>query len=173
MNARTFSPQFRSVIAQAREIAIDLGYDHISTLHFFLADCCSDDEHSIRHFCFANDEQLHGFTDKCRVGPPRQEYADKSLPLTLEAERAMTNAEKERLHHQQQLMYPCHLFVAAFKDERSVLHAHGGTAGPVEKIVAYYEARGAFSIMKITPGATVEHSPLGPLAKLRSWLSRK
>ncbi|RZK13562.1 MAG: hypothetical protein EOO56_26805, partial [Hymenobacter sp.] len=34
-----FSPELKELIARSREVAIDLGYDYISTLHLLLADC--------------------------------------------------------------------------------------------------------------------------------------
>jgi hypothetical protein len=34
-----FSPKTKELISEARLIAIELGYDYVSTLHLFLADC--------------------------------------------------------------------------------------------------------------------------------------
>jgi hypothetical protein len=50
-----FSPEFKELISQSREIAIDLGYDYISTIHFFLADCESKRADSLLKFAFEDE----------------------------------------------------------------------------------------------------------------------
>ncbi len=43
-----FSTELKQLVAKSRSIAIELGYNYISTLHFYIADCERDLPSSLR-----------------------------------------------------------------------------------------------------------------------------
>lgn len=106
-----FSPELQELIARSREVAIDLGYDHISTLHLFLADCTMPYPYSLTSIFFTDSEAQQTFYEQHRVGPANASAG--SLPLTVEFERALQLTPTARRHGMSQLLYPCHLFLAA------------------------------------------------------------
>src|SRR4249919_877241 len=85
-----FSQETRSLINESRLVAIDLGYDYISTVHFFLADCKLNNRHTIRDFAFKTVTDFQAFYNSQRIGDPT--IFAESLPLTLEAEKTIKKA---------------------------------------------------------------------------------
>lgn len=108
-----FSRELKNVIAESREVALELGYDHISTLHILLADCRLNQTGSIRNFAFATPDHFDTFFESARIGPSYSTAFD--LPLTVEAEKAITKAFRfwNRSDYIDQYVQPYHLFLAA------------------------------------------------------------
>ncbi|MDB5269373.1 MAG: hypothetical protein JWP58_2413 [Hymenobacter sp.] len=109
--AAAFSPDLQALIARSREVAIDLGYGYISTLHLFLADCTMPYQYSLASVFFPDPEAQNAFYEQHRVGPAKTNAG--SLPLTAEFERALQLTPTARRHGMSRLLYPCHLFLAA------------------------------------------------------------
>lgn len=115
-----FSKATKAIIADSREIALDLGYGHISTLHFFLADCKRNSNDSIKDFVFRSDEELQHYYDAERIGPTT--YLD-TLPLTKEAEHTIRKAViLLRTTYKDKRVHPWHFFLAASQIEDSVFY---------------------------------------------------
>ena len=94
----TFSTELKELVSKSREIAIDLGYDYISTIHFFLADCETDCENSILNFGFKDKTEYLSFRKKYTFEKvDLLDFIDESLPLTQEAETTIKLTETERL----------------------------------------------------------------------------
>jgi hypothetical protein len=113
-----FSKRTKELIGFSREIAIELGYDYISTLHFLIADCKSDYTDSIRNFAFETDSDFNTFYKNQDVGKPS--LLHESLPLTLEAEETVRLSVQ--LWHRTYIyeeIQPYHIFLAAGTIENS------------------------------------------------------
>jgi hypothetical protein len=107
----SFAPELKELIARSREVAIDLGYDHISTLHVLLADCTMTYPYSLTGLFFPDLEAQTAFYESCRLGPAN--LAAGSLPLTVDYEQALKLTPMARQYGFCEELYPCHLFVAA------------------------------------------------------------
>ncbi len=120
----TFSYELQEVIAKSRDIALALGYDYISTLHFFMADCESEREDSILNFAFRSVTEYEDFKKHYFLeGKDYLDLINDSLPLTVEAEITLRMSETERVLQDHNLVYASHLFIAALKNETSTFAA--------------------------------------------------
>jgi len=70
MAALPFSESFKNVIATTRLIALDLGCDYISTIHFFLADCQLHPLSSLKGLFFKNEADFNGFIKSAELVRP-------------------------------------------------------------------------------------------------------
>ncbi len=119
---RKFSIELQDLISHAREIAIDLGYDYISTIHFFLADCESKREDSIITFAFKDETEYQNFRKSYSQEKEDQlDLKNESLPLTKEAETTVILSNTERKLQKHPFVYPSLLFIAALKNKDSLL----------------------------------------------------
>jgi hypothetical protein len=107
----TFSPELKALIARSRDVAIDLGYEYVSTLHVLLADCAMPYPYSLVHLLFATSEEYSAFYEGCRLGPAAAGVG--SLPLTAELEQALKEIAIAHHYGFCRELYPCHLLVAA------------------------------------------------------------
>jgi hypothetical protein len=123
MYTAAFSAEIKEIIKVSRDIALETGYDYISTIHLFLADCRLNLPGSIRKYAFKDDDQLNQFIASSKIGDPPSGYRQLTLPLTKEAEDAINHAEGQRINHKQQLIKPCHIFLAAAADTTSLFTA--------------------------------------------------
>lgn len=117
-----FSEHCQSLIEKSRLVAIDLGYEYINTVHFFFADCKIRRSDSIYDFAFSGKDNFQKKYEEYRVSESTI-FAD-SLPLTIEAEKAILNAIdlwKKRIYPNHKIE-PYHIFLAACKDENSVFY---------------------------------------------------
>ncbi|WP_143080175.1 hypothetical protein [Hymenobacter arizonensis] len=105
------SPELQALIAQSREVAIDLGYNYISTLHLFLADCAMPYHYSLGKLFFQDEEAQQAFYEQHRVGLANCNAG--SLPLTTEFEEALRLTPTTQRHGLCEVLHPCHLFLAA------------------------------------------------------------
>ena len=110
---KDFSKEIKDVISQSREIALELGCDHVSTIHLFLADCKINSSHSIKNFVFENETGFQTFYTNQKIAEPIVLAED--IPLTLEAEYAIKKAFKlwNRKKYFDHELRPYHLFLAA------------------------------------------------------------
>lgn len=106
-----FSPELQALIMQSRTVAIDLGYDHISTLHLFLADCAMPYPYSLAELCFPSQAAYAIFYERCRLGPAGVGVG--FLPLTAEYEQALKRAPLAQQEGFRSELHPCHLFLAS------------------------------------------------------------
>lgn len=145
-----FSPKTKELISEARLIAIELGYDYISTLHLFLADCKMNDAYSIKGFAFNSEEEFQAFIKNQRVGEPSIPVDD--LLLTKEAEKTMRKAYKLWSHRNyiDSEVQPYHLFLAASLIRGSVFTSIFQTSNEVhEQLEQYYINKGQIDKAKI------------------------
>ena len=111
MASLPFTESTKSVFAKSRQIALDLGCDYISTLHFFLADCQLHPLSSPKGLFFDNHGSFQKFYDTSRVGAPNN--AMGSVPLLKEAEKTLRHARQVCKSYRDEAIHPCHLFVAS------------------------------------------------------------
>jgi hypothetical protein len=146
-----FSIECKSLISGSREIALNLGYDYISTVHIFLADCESGSSSSIMKFAFAEDTDYIKFKNEYAL--PEVNYLDHindSIPLTLEAESAIRLGEKERQATGFEMMYPFHIILGCFKAENSILKDRfRNEPHLLDKIMKYYKESGVLELKAI------------------------
>ncbi|MGI4863136.1 MAG: hypothetical protein ACRYFZ_04385 [Janthinobacterium lividum] len=109
--AVSFTPELKALIGQSRAVAIDLGYDYISTLHLLLADLAMPYPYSLAGLFFPDPEARAAFYESQRLGPAN--LAARSLPLTVEFEEALKLAPMSQPQGFRSELYPCHLFLAA------------------------------------------------------------
>lgn len=137
-----FSNECKELVSQSREIAIELGYDYISTVHFFLADCENDYRLSIKKFAFKDHNAYLKFKKQCTLAE-QVDHLDRfndSLPLSKEAEAAIRSSEKERQVTGSDLIYPFHIIIASFKVKNSVLSdCFRDDPDVLEKLLKYYK----------------------------------
>jgi|GEM_PF-1408413 len=153
MPARTyqFSQSSIDLVALARETAIDLGYNYISSIHLLIADCKTAGPTSIKEFAFKNDADVDRFVESQRLDKEDLlHFNDESLPLTMEAETAIRNSEQERAMYHQRYIYPFHILLSSIKiPDSALLNCFVGKNWP-EDLLRYYKAAGAFNIDKLT-----------------------
>lgn len=146
-----FAIETKAFISKSREVAIDMGYNYISTLHFFFASCEETSAFPLLHFAFKNKDEYEIFKSAYRQN--RIDYlnfVDESIPLTKEAEVAIKEGLIEQKNFQQQLTFPWHILIAAVKNKKSILSECFKNDPDVdEKIINYYRQKGAFDIHKI------------------------
>ena len=137
-----FSNELKELIASSREIAIDLGYDYISTIHFFLADCESKRVDSILKFGFKSEAEYQTFKQDYKL--QKENYLDfinESLPLTKEAEITIRLSEKERKLQGDNVVFPRHLFIATLKNKDSfVFECFKQDTDALNKLINFYKA---------------------------------
>ena len=141
-----FAPQTKEFIAKSREMAINMGYDYISTIHFFLADCENESAFSILNFAFKKPQEYTSF--KNSYLKDKIEYLNfltESIPLTKEAEIAIRASILEQKNSGQNNTYPWHILMSAIKDKNSLLSECFKNYHDVDsKLLKYYSDLGAF-----------------------------
>ena len=144
--------ELKELVSKSREIAIDLGYDYISTVHFFIADCENKASNSIINFGFKSDNEFKKFkNDYTLKKDDILNYIDKSLPLTKEAEITLRLTETERMLHKQELAYPSHFFLAALKNKESLLsECFKQTENAYDSLTNYYNKLNELEKSKIS-----------------------
>jgi len=149
-----FSIECKTLISKSREIAINLGYDYISTVHIFLADCEISSPISIKRFAFSDENKYLKF--KTQYSLSEVNYLDNfndSIPLTKEAESAIRLGQKETTITGFNMTYPFHILIGCFKAENSVLaDCFKNDPNVIENLMKYYKELGAFDVKKTTVG---------------------
>jgi ATP-dependent Clp protease ATP-binding subunit ClpA len=116
-----FSQETKNIIAESRAIALSLGYDYITTVHFFMADCKRNHVYSIRKFIFESEEALNKFINSQRVDQPF--ITEDNVPLTMEAERTIHRAIRLRKYYKDNQVHPYHFFLAAAELKDTLFHS--------------------------------------------------
>ena len=141
----SFSAEAKEMIGLSKELAISLGYDRISTLHFFLANCQVSSDFSLKDFVFANDEHFHLFMEHCRLRKPAV-FTNSPVPLTHEAEKALRTAVEfwfRRYPDTEIKSY--HIMLAAGNNAKSFLAKKLGMKSSLQRrFEQYYIEKGIF-----------------------------
>jgi hypothetical protein len=143
MAALPFSESFKNVIAASRLVALDLGCDYISTIHFFLADCQLHPLSSLKGLLFRNESDFQRFYQEFRVGPAIFAVGAGSVPLLTETDATLRRAKRVARAYQETVVHPCHFFVAATEVPNSIFRSllTTNTIAP-EEALAYYVRNG-------------------------------
>ncbi len=146
-----FSYELKELISKSRETAINLGYDYISTIHFFIADCERENTCSILNFAFSDENEFKKFKINYTLSKINYlEFIDESIPLTKEAETTILLADAERILLKQTETYPCHLFLAALKNPTSLLsECFRHDINALDDLTNYYKELGSFTKSKM------------------------
>jgi hypothetical protein len=177
-----FSEELKELISKSRETAIDLGYDYISTIHFFIADCESKNINSILNFGFSDEKEFRKFkSDYTLAKTDYLELVNESLPLTKEAETTLRLTETERMLWKQTKAYPCHLFLASLKNPESLLsECFKHDINALDSLTTYYKELGDFTKSKMSDDRISreyylpnENNKYGVLDKIISLFKRK
>jgi ATP-dependent Clp protease ATP-binding subunit ClpC len=146
-----FSDTLKEVISKSRDIAIDLGYDYISTIHFYLADCEIPSSTSLLKLGFTDQTEYIKFKENYRIKTEDLlNYIDESLPLTTEAEKTIRAAVIERKIYKQTQVSTCYLFIAALKTNSLLSECFKHTPNILDTFIEYYKESGAFENGKIS-----------------------
>ena len=118
-----FSVGYKELIAKSREVALDLGYDYISSIHFLIADYELNDADIGVSFWFKNKEAFEDFKNVQRLvqNGEKQNFDNVSLPLTKEAEITIRLSIEEVKMQKHDVVYSWHFFIAALKNETSLI----------------------------------------------------
>jgi hypothetical protein len=136
----TFSQKTKDIINESRLIAIELGYDYLSTLHLFLADCKINDKFSVKGFAFRSHDDFLTF------------YNNQRILLTKEAEKTIRKAFKLWSHstYIDSQVHPYHLFLAASLITNSAFcSVFQGNRSVYEKLEQYFIDIGQIDRSKI------------------------
>ena len=143
MAALPFSESFKNVIATTRLIALDLGCDYISTIHFFLADCQLHPLSSLKGLLFKNEADFQRFYQEFRVGPAIFAVGAGSVPLLTESDATLRRTKQIARAYQEKTIHPCHFFVAATQVPNSIFRSLLTTNDIApEDALAYYVRAG-------------------------------
>lgn len=120
---RVFSETTRKLMAESRRVAIDLGYNYISTLHLLLADCRLDHPYSIKKFLFKSNTEFEYFYLQQKIDDAGL-FAE-TIPLTEEAKQTISNSctlWSNSVCYDKGIQ-PCHLFLAASQLPSTVFYS--------------------------------------------------
>ncbi len=170
----TFSQEFKELVSQSRKISIDLGYDYISTIHFFLADCESSKSNSLLKFAFKDENEFLSFKKTYALEKnDHLNLINDSIPLTKEAENTIRLTETERKINNHIKCYPFHFFIAALKNDKSLLsECFQQDKDALNKLMEYYKELGEYDNAKIAKSKNSNRiSNKGILNRLRNLFS--
>lgn len=122
MDDSKFSENLKELIVLTRELALDFGYDHISTIHFFLADCQLNRSWSIFNFAFNDISEFEVVKKQYQIKNDNLlNFSSNSLPLTIECENVFRKSILKSKYYQQTNIQPWHFFIAALESKESLL----------------------------------------------------
>lgn len=148
---KKFSDELKLVISASREIALELGYEQISTIHFLIADCKFNNQFSIKRFLFPTDLAFEYFVKNSKTNDIPSILID-SVPLTLEAEEMMRKSFQLRKYYYDSELRPYHLFLAASQLTSSLFYsAVNPKEDLVKRIENYYIEIGQLKRKNINP----------------------
>lgn len=138
-----FSEETKELLAKALEIALELGSDHISTIHFFLANCHSDFNYNPKDFIFSAEDDFEKFYAGQKNGESKKMETGKLLPLTEEAMRTIRLSVKLKREIKSQHVLPIHLLLAATRIENSdFLSICGHKENAYQRLLDFYKSKG-------------------------------
>jgi bifunctional DNase/RNase len=152
-----FSTEFKELIGRARDVAAELRYDFISTYHFLLADCLSNEgAYGIRSFLFADADAFKRYYEAVKAiqGYKRPEYHDPgTIPILKETEAALTEARFEVYKYNHPQVISAHFFLAAIRDAGSELNrAISPKEDLYDRLHVYYRECGLIEPKSDPPG---------------------
>ncbi|MGG9963564.1 bifunctional nuclease domain-containing protein [Ferruginibacter sp. SUN106] len=138
-----FSDETRQLIGASREIALQTGFDYISSIHFMLADCAAGLTGSFNNF-FDDQSVLKKLKESYRVkkiwGSGKKQDV---VPLSAELAKAIRRSLSLYLHYGANAIRPAHIFLAAIQDNESEIAKYfAGVPYCDMKMMAYYSAIG-------------------------------
>lgn len=117
-----FSAVTAGLISASREVALELGHEAISTVHFLIADCESGRPDSLLELCVSTKENLETYKNSLRK---KKSWGwgskNKSLPITQEFEQALQNSVTVMQVNQSACIEPAHVVLGALNTEGSLL----------------------------------------------------
>ena len=117
----TLSKDTIKIFGYARTISLSFGFNYISTVHLFIADCMIRKEHTFKSIFFDDEEQFETFCDTQRNLEKINLDYNANLPLTKEAASALKKGENERKLFGDEKITISHLILSAIKDNNSLL----------------------------------------------------
>lgn len=101
MDNSKFSENFKELIALARELTLDFDYDHISTIHFLLADCQVNRSWSIFNFAFNDISEFEIVKKQYHIKNDNLlNFSSNSLLLTIESENVFRKSVLKSKYYQ-------------------------------------------------------------------------
>ena len=118
-----FSDETRELLGISQDVALELGYENITPLHFFLADYILNGQYSTRGLVFKDNEEFQKFYDTQRISEAIifPDTSDGILQLSVEAKLAIKNSLREIKKHAHRKVQPFHLFLAISEFDNSFL----------------------------------------------------
>mgnify|MGYP001162896185 CR=1 FL=1 len=110
---KNFSAETKVLVGKAQEFALDLGYNQVSTVHFFIANCKMDGNYNPREFLFPNEGEFQNFYNSQRIGEPKKIKEKEILSLTNEAEKTIRLSLKLKRKIKSKQVQPIQLLLAA------------------------------------------------------------
>jgi hypothetical protein len=145
MIQRHFSENLNKIIEQSRLVALRLGYDYISSLHLFIADCQYGKEINLFDFGFGSQEEFKSFLESCKEGES-DIFSDAELPLTKELEISINRSPYYQELYANSFIEPAHIFLAAAENKSSVFHSlFPGLSDVFTGVEKYYLDRKTFA----------------------------
>jgi len=143
-----FSIETKNIVGKSRDIASEMGYDHISTMHFFFADCESGSNYSLLNFAFKSLTEYSNFKNSyLKEIKDLLNFVADDITLTTEAETAIRSSLFQKKKYKQQLIYPWHLFLAILDNKESFLSECFKDDPDIKnKLVNYYTDLGVFDL---------------------------
>lgn len=141
------SPDANAFLDRSRLIALDLGYEYITTVHLFLADCQPEQAASLRNFAFSSERAYQDFYEGCRM-KQSDIFAGETLPLTLEAEYAIRRGMIEKHLRRAPQVTSHHILLGAAYNKDSLLRTvlRGKEEDLYTALEKYYTSKGILEI---------------------------
>ena len=155
-----FSDGFKELIAKTREVAIELGYDYISTIHFLLADYEMSADENGANFWFKNKETFDVFKNNQMIeSGGKQKFENVSLPLTKEAETTIRLSIVEMKLQNKGDVYAWHFFIASLKNKESLIFGlFKGDEFSLANLTRYYNNLIKNNYLSLIPQKGVDNS---------------
>ncbi len=119
MIENSFSDNTNKIIEHSRLVSLRLGYDYISSLHLFIADCEYGNGITLFDFGFLSHQEFDIFFESCSIGETNI-LSEDTLPLTLELEKIINRSVFFRNKQANSFIEPAHIFLAAAEDKTSI-----------------------------------------------------
>jgi ATP-dependent Clp protease ATP-binding subunit ClpA len=104
------------MIKRSREIALELGYDYISSVHFMFAEIEQDG--ILKSFLSEKVNDFKALFESARL---HSKIEKGDVPLTVEAEKSLRKSNIEAFIHSSNKIEPFHIILASLKIKNSLL----------------------------------------------------
>ena len=120
---KEFSETARQHLAAARQQAIKMGYDHINSLHYLIADCEAGLPGSPFSALFESQDAYNLFIKNINKKKGWSfKPAPAALPLSLELENALRLSPAIKKRYNSEWIEPAHIYFAALQDSASYIN---------------------------------------------------